>query len=164
VREILRWHSAGRLEAFVSNRVFEPDTVRMHPEQVDQLRRTLRDYGIRVVGAVFRSTFSTLSGKDLLSGGRRRRSVDQMARFTELVGREPVSLHPSAVGRKLPNKIGDYDSLREHYANMRDVFIPSETHDYFHVAKRPTYERALGLCILRPAEFVAAHPEWSTET
>jgi hypothetical protein len=155
VETIFCWHRNKKIALYVSNRVFDHDTAKMDALQVKTLRELFEKYRVPVEGAVFRSSFSRLSGKDLLSGGVSLRTQEEMARFVSIVGCDPAVLPPSSVGKRLSNKLGDYDSLRDHYASGRDVFITLDTKDYLSTQRRQRYVQELGLVVLDPSEFVA---------
>lgn len=153
VREMLQWHRDGKLGLHVSNRVFEHDTRRMRAAQVDALRTLLEEFDVAIEGAAFRYDFSLLSGGDILSGGPSMRTLEEMARFTKLVGKDPAEEY--AASKTLSNKLGDYDSLKGHFASGRNVFVTVDKKHYLDVHRRERYAEQLGLVILSPAEFVA---------
>jgi hypothetical protein len=160
VEKIMSWHSEGKIQLFVSNRIFEPDTKGMHEDQVAGLEQLLHKYKVKRWGSVYRTGFSSLSGADLLSGAAIRRSIDEMNQFRMIVGPDPTSLRKEQVGSKLSNMIGDYDSLIDHYADRRDVFVTLDTKHYLHKNKREAYQVKLELLIQSPTEFVA-NSSWS---
>jgi hypothetical protein len=155
--KLLEWHKDKKIEASVSNRLFEPDIVGMDKDQQEDLINILSKYAIVVKGNTLRLDISTLGGKDLLSGPISLRSEDEMSKFKGIVGDDPSSLPSENVGRRLPNKIGDYDSLFEHFCNKRDIFITSDKKDYFHTNKRKDYSAKLGLIIKSPLEFISEY-------
>ena len=103
---------------------------------------------------LFRLGFSRLDGLDKLSGGFTTRNPEEMANFSKIVGKDPTNLPKSSIGNRLSNKIGDYDALRDHYADKREVFITLDTKDYLHITKRAIYFECLGLKIMSPSEFL----------
>lgn len=153
VRKLLQWHRDGRLGLHVSNRVFEHDTRRMHTTQVDALRALLEEFDVAIEGASFRFDFSLLSGGDILDGRPSVRTSEEMAHFTKLVGKDPAEEYASS--KTLSNKFGDYDSLKDHFASGRDVFVTIDEKHYLDVHRRERYAEHLGLVILSPAELVA---------
>ena len=154
VEKILQWHLEGKVRAYVSNRIFDPDTCDMRDEQRKEMRMIIEKYDIEIIGSGFRLGFSRLDGLDKLSGGFTTRSPEEMANFSKIVGKDPTNLPKSSIGNRLPNKIGDYDALRDHYADKREVFITLDTKDYLHITKRAIYFECLGLKIMSPSEFL----------
>jgi len=152
VQELLRWHKEGKIEIYVSNRVFEHDTRKMLQAQVQELQTLLKEYNISIEGAPFRLNFSLLSSRDLLSGGPSIRTPEEMKKFINLVGKDPSGQFASS--KTLSNKLGDYDSLKDHFASGRDVFLTLDKKHYLDVHKRKRYEEQLGLVILSPTEFL----------
>jgi len=153
VLKLLQWHREGKLELHVSNRVFEHDTRKMRATQIDELRKLLEEFDIPVEGAAFRFNFSLLSGGDALDGGASVRTSEEMAHFTKLVGKDPAEEYASS--KTLSNKFGDYDSLKDHFASGRDVFVTIDEKHYLDVHRRERYVEQLGLLILSPAKLVA---------
>lgn len=153
VREMLRWHREESLRLYVSNRVFEHDTRRMRAAQVEALHMLLTEFNVDIISATFRFGFSYLSGGDNLSGGPSMRTPKEMERFRKLVGKDPAEEYPSS--KTLSNKLGDYDSLKDHFASGRNFFVTVDTNHYLDVQRRARYAEQLGLLILSPSEFVA---------
>jgi len=119
------------------------------------LRDLFLEMKIEVASSPFRVGISRVGGPDVISGPVTvKRSSDDIVKFRKLLGDEPASLPPANVGKRLKNKIGDYDALSIHYTKGRDVFVTSDEHDYFHRARRAVYSKELGLIIQDPQEFV----------
>lgn len=156
-KKLLEWHRDSEVEIYVSNRVFEHDTSKMRVAQVEKLRDLLEEFYINIQGASFRLNFSLLSGGDLLDGGLCQRTWEEMARFTVLVGMDPAEEYRAS--KTLSNKLGDYDSLLDHFASRRDVFITLDGKHYLDVNRRQRYAEQLGLIIQSPTEFLAQNAE-----
>lgn len=152
IDQILAWHSAGRIQAFISNRVFDPDTQRMPTDKVEALKRLLNEHGVDIAPAAFRLDISCLDGGDVLNGPPTRLTLEEMNRFDTMVGPDPTS-RPDQ--KSAANRIADWDHLRDHFAAQRDIFITTDRGEYFAKHKRAMYERELGLVIRTPHEFVA---------
>jgi|SRR5271157_1097619 len=153
VAQILEWHVQGLIQVVVSNRVFDPDV--QSAENRRALTKLFSQHRIQIVPSAFRWGFSRLSCGDVLNGLATLRSGSELEKFAKLVGREPATLPKQNIGAKLSNKIGDYDSLRDHYRSGRDVFVTLDRRDYFAVSKREKYKRELGLIVQDPSEFIA---------
>ena len=149
---LLRWHEGGKVKLYYSTRVFDPDAWRMDRAQVARLRAVLNQYGVEALSAPFRLNVSRLSGRDTLNGGPTSRSPDQTKRFRCPVGKDPTQLNPASVGKRLMNKIGDYDSLSSHFHRGLDVFLTLEKGDIF--LRREDYKQELGLIIQDPGSFI----------
>lgn len=160
IEKIIDWAESEKIMAFVSNRIFEPDTKKMRSEQVSELQEILFNAKVKTIGSLFRFGFSTLDGYDVLSGRKTNRKPDELIKFREVVGQDPTKLNLASVGEKLPNKIGDYDSLFDHYCELRDYFITLDTKDYLHSMKIIEYQEKLDLKIVSPKEYVNLHVEW----
>lgn len=156
VDTILKLHLGKKIKVFVSNRIFEPDTVENKHRQ-EQFEKLLRDFQIEVEGSIFRFDLSSYDGGDVLSGGPSLRSEEEIELFTKIVGSDPTFLHKDSLGKRLSNKLGDYDALMDHYCSKRDVFITLDTKDYLHKNKRSIYEDKLGLIIKSPEEFITEY-------
>lgn len=154
VRQILECHRQGRIRLYFSSRVLHPDTQQMSQDKQTSLQRLMEQYGIDIASSSFRLSVSTLNGPDVLDAPSSKRTSDEMNHFKTIVGDDPTQLAKSSAGNRIMQKIGDYDALRDHYAYKRDYFITLDTHDYFHIIKRPVYEKVLGLKIISPEEFV----------
>lgn len=154
VLKICQWHSDKRVEAFVSSRLFHPDSVKMEPSQREEIRNFLHRFGIQIQGNVCRWNVSPLSGSDKLGGVGTTRSKEELQIFRSVVGDDPMQLPQSAIGNRLSNKIGDYDSLFEHFCAKGDVFLTLDKRDYFHRAKLQEYRDKLGLVIMGPDEYL----------
>lgn len=152
VRELLKRHKDGKINLFVSNRVFEHDTRKMRVAQVEKLRALLSDHNVEIESSGFRTDFSLLSGGDVLSGGSSERTSEEMFSFTKLVGKDPIEEYPAS--KTISRKLGDYDSLRDHFATKKDVFLTLDTKHYLATELRQKYQKDLGLVILSPAEFL----------
>jgi hypothetical protein len=157
---IFKWIKDGRVSGHVSNRVFEHDTERMDECQVDQVKVVLEEHGIPINGSSFRLDFSLIGGLDVLDGPVTERTPEEIEKFQLIVGPDPSSLPPSAVGSRMPNKLGDYDSLFDHWLNRRDYFITLDGKDYLHVNKRQGYRDELNLLVVSPEEYVQQHSDW----
>jgi hypothetical protein len=155
MHRLLEWHRAGGVRLFASSRVFDPDTDRMHPEQRTQLRALFEGHHVEVVGTVFRLGVSRLGGPDLFSGPPTARSPEELRRFIEVVGADPATLSPSAIGATFARKVGDYDALHTHFGSGNEVFVTLDTKDYLRISRRPLYAAELGLIVQSPAELVA---------
>ncbi|MES2040064.1 MAG: hypothetical protein V4495_19790 [Pseudomonadota bacterium] len=153
IRELFKWHKDGKINLFVSNRVFEHDTSKMRAAQVDELRALLSNHNVEIESSGFRTDFSLLSGGDLLNGGSSTRTSEEMSSFTKLVGKDPTEEYPSS--KTISRKLGDYDSLTDHFATNKDVFLTLDTKHYLAMALRQKYQEELGLIILSPEEFLA---------
>lgn len=129
----------------------------MDSDQLDVLQRLFKDYGIGMSTCPLRWNYSRWNGPDVFPGpATDHRPVEQIIEFRKLVP-EPTTLHKDQVGKKLWNKLGDYDALKDHYEKNRDIFVTLDKHDVFHLDKRPLYRQKLGLIILDPKEFVASY-------
>jgi hypothetical protein len=154
---MLSWHDSLRIRLFASSRLFDPDTDGMDLQQVAELRSLLARHDIQVAGAAFRLGMSRLGGPDLLSGPPTTRSREEIRRFVEVVGADPSTLPPSALGKAFARKAADYDALQTHFATGNDAFVTLDTKDYLHISRRGAYATRLNLVIQSPADFVAAH-------
>lgn len=152
VQKLLNLHNKQKIKLYISNRVFEHDTRKMHDEQKSKLYNILEENKIEIMGNKFRLSFSELSGKDLASGCKSVRTMEQMNHFAKLVGRDPIIQYLSS--RTISNKLGDHDSLEEHFASGRDVFVTYDNKHYFDMHNRKQYAEELGLIIQTPAEFL----------
>ena len=152
VGRLLDLHSQEAVEVVVSNRLYEHDTSKMDLAQITQLKSIFEERQIKIQGSGFRNCFSLLSGGDLLSGGPTIRTPAEMHKFNAIVGKDPIITHPQ--GPKLSNKFGDYDSLKDHYAVGRDVFITYDTKHYLSERFRDRYRSELGLIIMSPEHFL----------
>ncbi|MFT5259008.1 MAG: hypothetical protein ACI9J2_001980 [Saprospiraceae bacterium] len=161
VLKICKWHADGKVLACVSNRLFNPDSVKMQDSQREKIRRLLEEYNIEIMGNLFRLGVSPLSGKDMMSGSSTDRTEQEINEFKSIVGIDPTQLSSRSVGSKLSNKIGDYDSLYEHFCKKRDVFLTFDGKDYFHKNHRSNYQSKLDLMILHPEEYVERNPQHS---
>lgn len=141
VLEILSWHKSKKIEVYVSNRIFDHDTTRMREDQVDSLSNLIESHKISVEGPVFRSSFSISDGRDLLSGGPSLSTPEEIRHFKKLVGVDPAVQHHSS--STLSNKLGDYDSLKDHYCAKRDVFVTMDKKHYLAAEMRPKYAQQL---------------------
>ena len=150
--EILSWHKLEKIKLYVSNRIFDHDTSKMRAEQIEDLNRLIESYKITVEGSVFRSSFSMSDGRDLLSGGPSLRTSKEIHNFKKLVGEDPAIKYP--LNATLSNKLGDYDSLKDHFCAKRDVFVTLDKKHYLATEMRPKYAQQLGLIILSPLEFI----------
>lgn len=154
IEKILNWHRIGKIIIYISNRVFEPDIIKMDFIQQEMISKLLIDYRIDVKGSICRHDISKLDGGDLLDGGFTRRNNEEMKKFRSIVGNDPTLLQKRKIGGKLSNKIGDYDSLLDHFCRENDVFITLDTKDIFHNDRRKKYEEELNLVIKSPEEFI----------
>ena len=153
VDRMVDWHDQGLIRLFGVTRI-QLDTFLMDSSQKEELERLFRIHKIELSSSPFRIGISTLGGPDTLSGSMTKiRSNDEVIAFCRLI-KEPTTLHPSQVGNKIGNKIGDYDALRDHFKNGRDFFVTCDTKDYFQPKYRQTLKNELGVTILSPEEFV----------
>ena len=177
VKQMIKWHQEGYIELLASSRVFDHDTTgqkilkrrgskfqtgkKMSPERQDRFQQLVRDHGITIVHSPWRSRISHLNGRDVLDGLTIKRSPEEMDHFYNIVASDgdPADLHPSKVGNRLENKIGDFDALRNHFAFKRDVFVTLDRSDYLDTEKRDQYEKELGLTIQSPEEFVRSYSQ-----
>lgn len=143
----------GVLEICASSRTVY-DTERMHEEQRLALSKLLEDESI-AAPAQMRWDVSRLDAGDYLGPSNGVRTEAEIAKFDRLVGRDPVALPQTAVGNRLPNKIGDYDALREHFIRGLDAFLTLDARDILHSERRARYRTELGLVIQAPGEFLA---------
>ena len=153
VQKLLNLHNKQKIKLYISNRVFEHDTTDMSDEQKCKLHNILKQNKIEITGNKFRLCFSELSGGDLASGCNSVRTAAQMKHFAKLVGRDPI-IQYSFSCPTISNKFGDHDSLEEHFASGRDVFVTYDKKHYFAINRRKQYAEELGLIIQTPAEFL----------
>jgi len=149
------------IKIYASSRVFSFDTTTQNPEQTQQIKELMQSIGAQVTPAPFilgdvddpKNTGSSFGGTDFLAdfhSGKRERA------FIAEVGCHPTKNHPSQLGKKASNHIGDYDALLQHYMNNFDVFVTYDTHLYLAPAKRANYKKNLGLSVMNPAEFLSS--------
>jgi hypothetical protein len=156
VCKMLDWHKKRLLELWNTSRVIQ-DTAKMDAHQSALLTRVFKDYAIPMSSCPLRWNYSKWNGPDVFSGSATdHRPVEQIVEFRKLIP-EPTALPKDQVGKKLWNKLGDYDALKDHYEKKRDVFVTLDKHDIFHSEKRPLYKKKLGLIILDPDEFVGSY-------
>lgn len=90
----------------------------------------------------------TLSGADCDSG--------KLEAFRSVFGKDPIELHRSNTGKNLPNWIGDYDAVKNHYLNNRNIFVTiDENLPCFSSEKRKEAAEKLSLVICSPEEAIA---------
>lgn len=158
--KILEWVKQGRVQAFVSNRILEPDAKAMRTEGQKALRDFIHENRLRILGSVARFGVSSLDGHDLLGGGRTDRTPTELLRFKVVVGQNPTHFPSGHFGKNLSNHIGDYDALFDHYCDKSDYFITLDSKGYLHRDKRLDYQQELGLNVVSPEEYCFLHPFW----
>lgn len=50
IEEILQWNLDGKIQAYVSNRIFDPDTWNMRVEQREEMRKIMEKYHVNILG------------------------------------------------------------------------------------------------------------------
>lgn len=145
----------SKVVLFASNRVFEHDIFNMSQDSQRKLHELIRQYKIKNNASVFRLNFSLLDGGDHLDGELSIRTPQEMGKFNKLVGKDPIEEFQG--NKTLLNKLGDYDSLKDHYASGRDVFVTLDTKHYLAVNMRDKYARELGLVVQSPEDFLAGN-------
>lgn len=149
------------IKIYASSRVFSFDTTTQNPEQTQQIKELMQSIGAQVTPAPFilgdvndpKNTGSSFGGTDFLADFY---SSERERAFIAEVGRHPTKNHPSQLGNKASNHIGDYDALLQHYMNNFDAFVTYDTHLYLAPAKRAAYKKNLGLTVMSPAEFLSS--------
>lgn len=73
--------------------------------------------------------------------------------FQSVFGDDPIELHPDAMGRQLPNWIGDYDALKGHFMAGHEIFVTIDKKvPCFDPMSRQKALEVLGLQINSPEE------------
>ena len=156
IRDILAANRRGVISAGISNRLFQPDTVRMDHETKEKLHELLSSYDItEVIPSRFRWGISLLSGLDLISGGHTARTAEEILAFRRISDGDPITRptrQPKSLDKEF-NDIGDYDALYDHFCSKRDVFLTQEKGRTFSNDKRIAYKEELGLIIQDPEDF-----------
>jgi len=148
--QILEWHRRGLLEVVSSNRLKEPDSAYMSKKGKEEIEELLREHKIKIMPAPFRTEVSTLAGLDVLEGCETKRTKEEFAKFDEICGGDPASRKSKCTS----NDIGDYDTLRGHFAFGFDVLLTNDCKRIFSIDKRERYNSELGILIQNPEEFV----------
>ncbi len=145
------------INIYASSRVFSFDTTTQRPEQTQHIRQVIFDLGASITPAPFilgdlnDPKGSMLGSSDFLSG----LNVDEReTAFISVVGCHPTKKHPSELGKKASNHIGDYDALMQHYINDFGVFLTYDKHLYFEPKNRLIYKEKLGLNVMDPSDFL----------
>ena len=154
ILKILEWHKQESIELFATSRILQ-DTAKKGTPRYRQLRTILNDINNITISPCYdRWNFSTWNGPDVVLGSVTvHRTVEEIALFRQLI-KDPTTLNKSQVGNRLSNKIGDYDTLFNHFEKGRDVFITLDKRDIFAPDKRRLYKDRLGIIILSPRDFV----------
>ena len=156
IRDILTAHKNGLISAGISNRLFQPDTLRMHHDTKEKLHELLSSYDIdEVIPSRFRWGISLLSGLDLMSGGHTARTAEEILAFRRISGGDPVTRptrQPMSLDKEF-NDIGDYDALYDHFCSKRDVFLTKDQKGVFSLDKRAKYKDQLNIIVQDPEEF-----------
>lgn len=153
--EQLIWASiSGIVSVWASNRVLCAD---VDLEDRGPLRSFLSAGRVRIAGSSVRIGMSPIGGLDALRGRATTRSPSEIAQFRAIAGHEPASRHGFIEHKRLTNKIGDYDSLFDHFCERRDVFITEDRGAPFNPQRRTRFEKELGLLIQSLGEFMSAH-------
>ena len=162
--KMLEWHKKGCIEIFATSRILL-DTIKKGPSRYHQIRTVLNDINnITISPSPIRLNYSTLSGPDVLIGSvTDYRTVEEIAIFRQIV-KDPTTLNKSQVGKRLRNKIADYDVLFNHFEKGRDAFITLDKSDIFAPNKRLLYKKKLGIIIMSPRDFVIMFQQMGCES
>ena len=146
------------VQIYVSSRIMNFDSVKMDGPSRERLMIALKLHNVKIESAPFRfgginENFGSRFGDgDFLSSATADK--DELA-FEDIFGKEPMQLPREELGAKVSNWIGDYDVLKQHYLNKRDIFVTLDTKVYFSEDKRRRAKEKLNLEIADPASAVA---------
>lgn len=152
---------------YMSTRVWNWDAVMMSSQaDHERLAELVSEYRVQETPTGFRlgdspagdSIFghrgSIFGGKDLLLDHPSECPKTQA--FIKTFGPDPIEINPQNTGNKLPNWIGDYDSLKGHYLAGHDIFVTLDTNPPCFAQKtRECAAEELGLLIKSPSETLA---------
>ncbi|MGP8281386.1 MAG: hypothetical protein ACLQT6_01575 [Desulfomonilaceae bacterium] len=157
ILKMLEWHKQGFIELFATSRILQ-DTAKKGSPRYNQLRTILDDVNNITISPCYdRWNYSMWNGPDVVLGSvTDYRTVEEIALFRQLIS-EPTTLNKSQVGNRLSNKIGDYNTLFNHFEKGRDVLITLDKRDLFAPDKRLLYKERLGIVILSPRDFVECY-------
>jgi hypothetical protein len=147
VSDLLDFCVLKKIPIHSSTRVFNIDTVKMNKEQVSNLKEIFTNYNVIEDPAYLRLDVSPLDGVDYFGG-----KCDKEKEFINVFGKDPVELDKSQTGKKLSNWIGDYDALKHHYINGREIFVTNDSKIYFSEESRSKALDQLGIIILSPKD------------
>ena len=155
IQNILDLCREGKIKAYVSNRIFDPDSWKMPESEKIKVKELIKEYNITIEGSCFRWGFSRYSDRDKLSGSATTRSKQEMELFRSIAGQEPASrlTGSNKPSKDFPNKIGDYDALYDHFCSKRDVFLVIDRKKTSSDDKRKKYEGELAFFVKGPKDF-----------
>jgi len=142
--ELLEECQARRVQVWASSRVLNPDSTKMRELQRVNLTNLLEEHA-QTAPSQFRFDISPFGGPDGFQG-----RVGE--RFISVVGESPDGR--GQFGKKLHNHIGDYDALRDHFIQRRDLFVTWDNRGFLHTDRRQAYEEQLKLRVRSPEEAI----------
>lgn len=146
------------IKIYSSSRIFNYDFTRKFSEQIDEIKEIMDRLGVETTSSPFsfgsvndsKTVGSAFGDGDFFSSIG---SSEDETLFQKIVGQRPQSrVH---FCKNLPNHIGDYDALEQHYLNGYDAFITYDKKGFLHVKEREKYKRELGLHIFSPDELLS---------
>lgn len=166
--ELLDYCLANEIQIFMSSRVENWDAATMTDQaDHDRLAVLVTKYKIKETSAGFRLGDLPVAqtGKSSLIGPRGTifGGIDMLVdhpsacpktqAFISVFGEDPIDRPASNTGRKLPNWIGDYDSLKGHYIAGYGIFVTLDTNvPCFDASSRERAFVELDLLIKSPEE------------
>ncbi|GEM_PF-2233851 len=155
---------------YLSSRIQNWDGVGMsNPRDQERLLELIALYNMRTISSGFRlgeaipdqsiigSRGSFFGGCDVLTDHPTRCAHTQA--FEAVFGPDPIERDQRAVGKNLPNWIGDYDALKWHYLAFKDagLFVTQDKRfPCFDPTHRQQAAEQLGLLIVSPEQAVIA--------
>ncbi|EGR2426330.1 hypothetical protein FXE20_08675 [Vibrio cholerae] len=146
-----------RIKLYCSSRVFTSDTINMDDEQLISLKEIIGKYNVQLDQANFRIGMSPLGSifdKNETETFGSIFKTDREVNFTKVFGEDPTTLPKRNIGKKISNWIGDYDSLKYHYLNFRDLYVTKDKKIYMNEKMRKIASKDLNLVILSPIEAI----------
>jgi len=151
IKNLLNFCKDNKISIHSSSRVYNFDSVKMDLVQQKVLYEIINKYSVIIDSSPFR--FGSVSSKlgSRFSNGDYLSSIshkEEEGQFEEVFGSDPIKLPKENTGARLSNWISDYDSLKQHYLNKRDVFVTNDKKIYFSEEKRILAKKKLKLIIL----------------
>lgn len=166
--QLMNYCLDNEVAIYLSTRVKNWDAVEMSDEaDHERLEALILKYNAQEISAGFRlgEVTDPLTYKPSLIGSRGTgfHSKDMLTdhpsvcpktlAFKSVFGDDPIDRHPDAMGRKLPNWIGDYDALKGHYLAGHGIFVTQDVSiPCFDLKSRQKADEKLGLLIKSPEE------------